>query len=261
MVRMSRCACSVALVLLFCSGAPHAQEEDEPPVKTYTIERASGPIAIDGKLDEEVWKKAELAHLGDLHDGKPSHHDTTFRMLYDDENLYVAFHCVADHVFSPAEKHDDPVYNGDCVELFLCTGNDPHYYYEIDLSPAEVVWDALIVNTRGLETVSGKDTLNKTPLKEYDCTGLEIKVAINGGKLNKTADGTEKAESWDVEVSIPLTQVPGGKNVPAQSGDEWRGNVYRIDRPPDGKVELQGFSPTITPNFTRVGRFAHLKFK
>jgi len=257
---IQRAGIILLLALLGATSWLLAQEGD-PPVKTYTIMRASDAIKIDGKFDEAAWKEAEVGELGDLKDGKPSKQATTFRMLYDDEKLYVAFHVVDDHVFSAAEKHDDPVFNGDCVELFLCTGADPHYYYEIDISPAEVVWDALIVNTRGWEATTSKDTLNKTPLKEYDCAGLEIKVVINGGKLNRAADGTEKAKSWDVELAIPLAQLPGGKNGSVQAGDVWRGNVYRIDRPPQGKVELQGYSPTITPHFTRVGRFAYLKFK
>ncbi len=263
MVRWSRAVIAILLGgLVAIVRVLLAQEPEEPPIKIYTIERAAGAITIDGKFDEDAWKNAEVAHLGDLREGKPSKRDTTFRMLYDDENLYVAFHCVDEHVFSPAEKDDDPgVYSGDCVELFLCTGSDPHYYYEIDLSPAGKKWDALIVNTRGTESVSSKDTLNKTPLVEYDCKGLNFKVIINGGKLNATQDGTEKAQSWDLEVAIPLAQLPGGKNVPPQSGDEWRGNVFRIDRPTDGKVEFQGFSPTLNQHLSRVGRFAHLKFK
>ena len=251
---------SIAAVVV--ARAVSAQDADEPPVKTYTIERASGAITIDGKLEEDAWKNAEVAHLGDLREGKPCKHDATFRMLYDDENLYVAFHCLDEHVFSPAEKDDDPgVYAGDCVNLFLCTGSDPHYYYEIDLCPSGNKWDAMIVNTRGAESASSRDTLNKTPLLEYDCKGLTFKVVINGGKLNTTQDGTEKAQSWDLEVAIPLAQLPGGKNVPPQSGDEWRGNIFRIDRPPDGKSEFQGFSPTLNQHLSRVGRFAHLKFK
>ena len=270
MFRVTRIACLAALVLLVCDAGPQAQNPDDPPLKTYTIERASSPITI-GKFNKEAWKNAEEAHLGALEDGKPGRYDTTFRMLYDDEKLYIAVHCVDEHVFSPVEPHeskirdakspDDPVYNGDCILLFLMTGSDPHYYYEIDVSPSEAVWDALIVNTRGWDSSGAKDTLNRTPLREYFCEGLEVRVVINGGKLNGTQDGTEKAESWDLEIAIPLTQVPGGKNVPPQPGDEWRGNLFRTDRPPDGKDESQSFSPTLSSKKTRVGRFAHFKFK
>ncbi len=241
-------------------------DEDDPPAKTYTIERASAAPKIDGKLDDAVWAKAQVGDLGTPELGKKVKHGTRFRMLYDDERLYVAFEVTDPHVFSAAEKHDDPVFNGDCVELFLCTGDDPHYYYEIDISPTAQVWDALIVNTRGWKTDGGNDLLNRTPLKEYDCKGIDVKVQVHGidgqpGRINKSAEENHAGKSWDVEVSIPLSQLPGGKNSIPKPGDQWRGNVYRIERPPHGEVQLQAYSPVLSLKFSRPARFAYLKFR
>ena len=66
------------------------QEQGFPPVKESDVRhidalRTSGPIRIDGKLDEQDWKRApESPRFVDLISGHETIHDTRVRLLWDD---------------------------------------------------------------------------------------------------------------------------------------------------------------------------------
>ena len=72
------------LLLLLCACARGPAE--------YVVHRAWGPIRIDGLLAEPAWDAAQVAGpLVRSLDGKPASAATEARLLWDDENLYVAF--------------------------------------------------------------------------------------------------------------------------------------------------------------------------
>ncbi len=60
--------------------------------RTIQASRATGPITIDGRLDEPDWERAEIA-VGFLqmepHEGEPAAEPTEVRILFDDQNIYV----------------------------------------------------------------------------------------------------------------------------------------------------------------------------
>src|SRR5918992_1177851 len=54
--------------------------------------RATGPIELDGRLDESSWATAPLAKdfvQNDPREGEPATFDTEVRLLYDHEALYI----------------------------------------------------------------------------------------------------------------------------------------------------------------------------
>jgi hypothetical protein len=69
--------------------------QDSIPKKNYTIKRTSSPPKIDGVLDDDVWKNAEIAtdfvqFRPAIGNTLPEHQKTTVKMAYDDEAIYVA---------------------------------------------------------------------------------------------------------------------------------------------------------------------------
>src|SRR5262245_5142654 len=53
--------------------------------------RATGPISINGILDEPAWVNAPVAHdfiQNDPREGEPATFDTEVRVLYDDQAIY-----------------------------------------------------------------------------------------------------------------------------------------------------------------------------
>ncbi len=62
------------------------------PVPRVTAVRATGPVAVDGRLDEAEWQKASPATdfiQRDPDEGKPATERTEVRILYDDTAIYV----------------------------------------------------------------------------------------------------------------------------------------------------------------------------
>ena len=116
-----------------------------PPLPEYAIKKTAKKPSIDGKLDDEVWKQATPQTLTTSFDGRPVQRKTTFRMLYDDTNIYVAFDCEDPDVWGTLKKKDDPIYNEEVVEVFFDANGDGATYNELQVSPHNVNFDASFV--------------------------------------------------------------------------------------------------------------------
>jgi hypothetical protein len=81
----------LGLLLLLASAVAHAEPLLPAEVRAHATRRA-GPVAVDGKLDEAVWRNAP--RQGGFtqrfpKDGAKASHDTQFALLYDDDAIYV----------------------------------------------------------------------------------------------------------------------------------------------------------------------------
>ena len=122
--------------------------------KKYVATRAAHAPTIDGKLDDDVWKTAppdsRFLSTRSKPFGKPTLEPTTVQIAYDEQYLYVAFHC---RYSTPHQASDD--YAADEHELL----DESEYVaviidavhghtggYEFAVSPAGVRADAEISN-------------------------------------------------------------------------------------------------------------------
>jgi hypothetical protein len=88
--------CSTALIML--SGMLSMGQSDkklslgEQPV--FKVSKASEAVLIDGEMNEKIWKKTEARKLDYFYkvDAPDDAQQTVFRMLWDEEYLYVFFH-------------------------------------------------------------------------------------------------------------------------------------------------------------------------
>lgn len=173
-------------------------------------------------------------------------------------HLHVAFHCDDGDVWGTHERRDDPLYDEEVVEVFLSPTGDVRRYYEFELSPRNVVFDA---------AVHSPDLHRRTMTvgTAWDCAGLETAVATPGPvhpmpPADRPAGRTEPQGWWLGEFHIPFAGL--GVSSP-RPGDAWRVNFYRIDRPgPPAHAEFSAWSPTgETPaNFHVPDRFGRLVF-
>jgi len=84
----------LVFILLF-SFVLHSHAQDSIPKKTYHIKRTTTPPKIDGVLDDEVWKNAEIAtnfvqFRPAIGNTLPEHQRTIVKMAYDDEAIYIS---------------------------------------------------------------------------------------------------------------------------------------------------------------------------
>lgn len=217
----------------------------------YSCKKISRPLHLSGKIDDALWQSAPTADLNDALSGAPGRFAATVRGLYDDDHLYFAFACEDDYVWGTHGAHDAPIYEEECVEIFINPASAAHQYYEINVSPRNVVFDACILNPR----TALQPQLEFIGLKEWHVAGLRTAVHIEG-EINQAG----KARGWSTEFAIPFHALIGAPHASPQPGDQWRVNFYRIDTPQHAKSELYAWSPTLQPTFHLPWRFGWLCF-
>ncbi len=192
------------------------------PPKGYVAYRATQPIQLDGKLDDEAWKAAPWTDdfvdiEGDLRI-KPRH-QTRVKMLWDDKYLYLGAELEEPHVQGTFTKRDSYIFQEDNdFEVFINPDGNNHNYAELEMNALNTVWDLRL----------------KKPYRDggkaedaWDIPGLKTAVHVNG-TINNPRD-TDKG--WTIEIAIPWEVVKALNNKPAQpprDGDQWRVNFSRV---------------------------------
>ena len=60
---------------------------------------------------------------------------TTLKVTMSETHLTFDFYCKNSKHFSAGVNFNDPVYNGDVCEAFICADEDLYWYYEIEVAP------------------------------------------------------------------------------------------------------------------------------
>lgn len=176
-----------------------------------------------------------------LADGSgPAVHQTLTRVCWNEEALHVRFDCADRDAWGTYRRRDDPLYEEEAVEVFLAPGEeDPARYFEFEVSPKGVVFDARVHNP-----TSRRADMEVDP--SWDCPGLRW----------ASGPGTLRQDWWAV-LSIPWRGIAPSGDLPRL----WRANFYRIERPRGGEPELSCWSPTLTrpADFHKPVRFGILE--
>lgn len=219
---------------------------DTKTTPVYLCPKVTTPPVIDGKLDDAAWETAVPIVLVLSETGNPTTRKTVARMCWDDDNLYISYDCEDDDVWGTYTKRDDPIFEEEACEAFLCPTGDLNNYFEINVSPRNVVFDA---------TITDPMSLNRQALTSWDCEGLRTAVVVNGILDRHTGED----KGWSVEMAIPFKSLDRPTPKP---GEQWRANLFRIERAP-GVVEYQSWSPTFCDpaNFHVPERFSTIVFQ
>jgi len=212
----------------------------------YVVHRARGAIEIDGVLAESAWDRAEKAgpFVRSL-DGKPASAATEARLLWDDDNLYVAFLSEDPDVSGTFFKDDEKLYTSNVVEIFLNPSGDGSRYDEIEVAPTNALFDA---------------SFSGGPRKGMDLSwSSHARHAVHvDGTLN---DPRDVDRGWTVELAIPFASLTGMPAPRPKKGDRWKFNLYRLRQGPGHPGEGQALSPPMRGDFHALDRFATLRFE
>jgi hypothetical protein len=211
-----------------------------PPLE---IPWTATPPVIDGDLEgEDAWRAAAvLDPFQNTMDGTPAHRPTTVRLLWDATHLHVAMTAADDLLQTRYTAHDDELWNEDAFEVFLDPGGDRRHYYEIQVSPAGVVFDSHLPAYR----------------KNRNAWSSAVRAAVAlDGSLNR--DG-EEDHGWSAELSIPFASLDQGGGTPPAPGDVWKVNFFRVDLTPKGK-RYSAWSPPLRGDFHALDRFGPVRF-
>ena len=114
--------------------------------------RTSGPIALDGVLDEPSWREAPVARdfiQSEPREGQPATFDTEVRVLHDDDALYFGVFLRDDEpeaLIVADLKKDFNAAAGDSFSVIIDTFGDQRNGFEFATNPAGARWDAQMAN-------------------------------------------------------------------------------------------------------------------
>ncbi len=207
----------LSLFVLVSLNAIAASESSDSPFK---VSKANGNIKIDGKLDD-AWLQTEVRTLDHYrrYENADDRQHTKFRMLWDEDNLYVFFECEDKYITARETKRDGQPYFDDCAEIFLIPAPaklDMHYGFEVNLYKAS---NDFIFLTHFYQD-------SHTIIKSYN---PEFKVEISiEGTLN---DNSDADRGWNMEFAIPLNLFEGIDSIsPVKPGNRWAFQAIRQDR-------------------------------
>ena len=104
----------------------------ESDIAHYQARRATGPIRVDGLLDEFDWQKAgKSPRFVDMATGDPAIYGTRAAALWDDQNLYIAFWNEEPFVQAKLTEKNSLIFNENDAEVFI-DGGDSYYEFEIN---------------------------------------------------------------------------------------------------------------------------------
>ena len=239
----------VLVSILAVSGcsSPRTAGGDRPSIEEPTVRVAHPPLrydcrrtveapAFDGDLEAGPWSLASWTEpFGDIEgDSRPRpRHLTRAKMLWDDENLYVACRMDEPDLWGTYDRRDMIVFHENDFEVFIDPDGDEDEYYEIEINVLGTIFDLFLHQAyrRGGPAEHGWDSEN-------------LRWAIHvDGTIN---DPRDVDRAWVVELAIPFRDlVPPTRR---EDGSAW-------DLPPIAE-HLREPVPTVGDvwrlNFSRV---------
>lgn len=199
--------------------------------KVYNTIRLSGPIAMDGRLDEAAWQGVQpLNSFTQSHPklGSPSQKKTEIRLLYDDHYLYLGaslHHAPGSTVRRQVHRRDQNS-NSDWFSVYIDSTQDRRSAFIFAVNASNVQKDGLLLEDN---------------TEDLSWDGVwESAVASNGS-------------GWSVEIRIPLSILPfheGGKQA-------WGINFMRQDE--GSQREISYWHPCMRDDKAWTSHFPHLQ--
>ena len=263
-VLMRSCRFTICVIACLWSWVVRGQSAasrfpcDPDSATRYTAYRASGPVVIDGHLNEAAWANAPASvPFVDLVSGRPVRWDTRVRLMWDDENLYLAYEVEEPRVRGNLTQHNDPLYSENDVEFFLA-GADA--YYELEINARNTLYEAFFIWESAYHSggFAASPEFARRQLQGFNGVGFHghprggrlgnfnwrfpgIRSAVQiRGTLNNDAD---RDRGWTVELALPWRGMAwlakaDQRALPPRNGDEWRMDFSRFNatkEPPPAK--------------------------
>jgi hypothetical protein len=207
-------------VVLIGVGATSQPARDLPP--TYACVRADGAIEIDGAINDVAWKGAlwteDFIDIVGSSGKEPPALRTRAKLLWDDQNLYVAAELTEPRIAATIRQRDEQLYREQAFEMFIDPDGDGKNYLELQINPLNTVCDLAMdkpYRDKGKANVA------------FNVTGQRSAVRVKG-TLN---DSSDVDESWTVELAIPWAALKGLARdtvAPPPAGERWRVNLARM---------------------------------
>ena len=186
------------------SFSSNSQNTDNDKKYQLHIKKAIGKIILDGKLDEEDWKKADIADnfwQAQPYDSSRAINQTEARLTFDDNYLYISGVCHQPKKYVVLSlKRDFPGGTTDVFTVNLDTFKDKLNSFNFAVSPLGVQRDGLVSN------------------------GSELSTDWDNKWYSKVINYEDR---WEVEIAIPFKTI---RYKVDENNNEWLVNFTRFDQ-------------------------------
>ncbi|MEM7656579.1 MAG: carbohydrate-binding family 9-like protein [Bacteroidota bacterium] len=216
---------------------------------TIRAVKTTEAMEMDGQLDETAYQVAPRIYLKNsntLEFVEDPAYATSVQAVYDDEFLYVAFHCPDQDIHSTYTKRDEYLWKQEAVEIFIDTDQNPNDYVELEVSPNNILFDSFITDPKNIDVPA---TI------KYDLKTIQTGVQVDG-TVNKRKD---QDQSWTVEVAIPFAEIAADFHPDQLADAAWKINFYRINRDASPLLYM-AWSPT-QGSFHQPEKFGTIVFR
>ena len=242
----------LVLAVAGCEAKPAAPAEapaQPPAVRSAECRRASGPIKLDGVLNDAAWEKAEVLRDFAVYwqDRKPKT-ATTARLLWDDEYLYFCADMEDADLYAIVKERNGMTWNDDVFELFFKPSEDKLAYYEFQVNALGTELEMFLPSrgAGGYGRVSPRSATSAWS-RPYTWT------ARSTTGRTWTRAGRSRAASRG-----PRFKATGGRPKP---GDKWRFALCRYDYSVTlDHPELSSTAPLTQSEFHRYEDYGELTF-
>lgn len=191
------------LLLAFCVFSflfAKSNPADSIPRRQYITKHIQGEITFDGIPQEEAWNAVEWG--GDFiqwqpHELKPPTQPTSFKILYDEKFLYIAYQCYeasSDSIVKRMGRRDE--FPGDWVEINIDSYHDKRTAFSFTLSVSGVRGDEFVSeNGNNWDASWNPIWFTKTYVNDKGWTA-EVKIP-----LSQLRYGNEKEKVWGIQVT------------------------------------------------------------
>lgn len=230
-------------VIVRCSFLPALAAD---PPTAFECRWTDTPLTIDGKADEEAWKRAQVIDyfyqpwLGK--DARPAKSATKARLLWDREYIYFFADMEDNDLFADVKEQNGKTWHNDVFELFFKPAADKTGYFEFQVNALGTLYDSFIPAPGAPQ--------------QFDNFQYEAKV-VRRGTLNEHQD---KDEGWSAEGRIPWRDFARGGGRPAVD-EKWKFTLCRFDYNIKWEApDLSTCAPLTQRNFHQTSAYATLRF-
>ena len=191
----------ILVLLLIIMASAHVFGQ-EPAKNSYSAKYTTNPPTIDGLINDVAWEEGTWCSDFTQNEPQNSHpvsQKTSFKILFDDNNLYVAIKAYdtnTDSVVSRLTRRDQP--DGDLLAICLDSYHDLRTGFLFGVSASGVKYDEVFTNDGQNQDYS------------WD-PNWWVKTSVNTG-------------CWIAEMKIPFSQLRFEKN----SGSDWGMEIARV---------------------------------
>ncbi|MEO6190518.1 MAG: DUF5916 domain-containing protein [Saprospiraceae bacterium] len=234
------------------------------------IQKAKGKILVDGLFDEEDWKSVEIAKNFKLCfpiDSAFSPWQTEARMVFDEDNLYVAYRCYenrADYIIQSL-KRDFEGGTTDVINIILDPFKDGLNGFIFSVSPYNVQREGTIIEGNDLNLIWDNKWYSK--VKNYeDHWDVEVAIPFKSLRYKLSNSGQEnhwglnfvrtKLKNFETNTWAPIPSIYNPATL------AFAGDLFWVDPPPNPGRNIS-FIPYInggySEDFVRSEQYKFLK--